>query len=148
MHYSYPIGFSILQCVKCCPCRRNQMSHVKGNIVHKLYRIQSIAPQPLSYFEGLVSTAALEAAKTKQAGRTRTWYTLTLESLNAVLNQVSHSSVADFFLLVHQNHSTSIAMYYNANNCLYLSKSLVKLRQRQRGVSTRNTPMSASGPES
>jgi hypothetical protein len=56
--------------------------------VHKLFRIQNIAPQPLSYFEGLVSPSYLEAARKKQAGKNRTWFTLTVESLNAVLYQV------------------------------------------------------------
>ena len=57
-------------------------------MVHKLFRIQSVAPQPFSYFEGLVPPAAIESAKKKQAGAKRTWYTLTVESLNAFLYQV------------------------------------------------------------
>ena len=53
-----------------------------------LFRIQNLAPQPLSYFEGLVSPTVLEAARKKQAGKHRTWFTLTIEGLNAVLYQV------------------------------------------------------------
>jgi hypothetical protein len=56
--------------------------------VHKLFRIQNIAPQPLAYFEGLVCPTVLEAARKKQAGKNRTWFTLTVEGLNAVLYQV------------------------------------------------------------
>lgn len=69
-------------------CRRNQKSHVETNIVHKLYRIQNIAPQPFAYFEGIVSKATLDSAKAKQAGPKRTWYTLTLEGVTGVLYQV------------------------------------------------------------
>lgn len=78
-------------------CRRNQKSHVATNIVHKLYRIQTIAPQPFSYFEKLVSPAAIESSKKKQSGPKRTWYTLTLEALNAVLYQVSFEIVPNDF---------------------------------------------------
>ena len=73
-------------------CRKNQKSHVTTNLVHKLFRIQNIAPQPLSYFEGLVSPTVLEAARKKQAGKNRTWFTLTVEGLNAVLYQVMSNS--------------------------------------------------------
>ena len=58
------------------------------NLVHKLFHIQNLAPQPLSYFEGLVSPIVLEAARKKQAGKNRTWFTLTVEGLNGVLYQV------------------------------------------------------------
>ena len=58
------------------------------NLVHKLFRIQIIAPQPLSYFQGMVSATVLEAARKKQAGKNRTWYTLTIEGLNTILYQV------------------------------------------------------------
>ena len=75
-------------------CRKNQKSHVTTNLVHKLFRIQNIAPQPLSYFEGLVSPTVLEAARKKQAGKNRTWFTLTVEGLNAVLYQVMSISNA------------------------------------------------------
>ena len=68
--------------------RKNQKSHVTTNLVHKLFRIQNIAPQPLSYFEGLVSPTVLEAARKKQAGKNRTWFTLTVDGLNAVLYKV------------------------------------------------------------
>jgi hypothetical protein len=61
--------------------------------VHKLFRIQNLAPQPLSYFEGLVSPTVLEAARKKQAGKNRTWFILTVEGLNAVLYQVISSSI-------------------------------------------------------
>ena len=73
-------------------CRKNQKSHVTTNLVHKLFRIQSIAPQPLPYFEGLVSPTILEAARNKQAGKNRTWFTLTVEGLNGVLYHVMSSS--------------------------------------------------------
>ena len=56
--------------------------------MHKLFRIQNLAPQPLSYFEGLVSSTVLEAARKKQAGKNRTSFTLTVEGLNAFLYQV------------------------------------------------------------
>ena len=62
-------------------------------MVHKLFRIQSIAPQPFAYFEGIVSKATLDSAKAKQAGPKRTWYTLTLEGLNGVLHQVICSPI-------------------------------------------------------
>jgi hypothetical protein len=58
------------------------------NLVHKLFHIQNIAPQPLSYFQGLVFPTVLEAARKKQAGKDRTWFILTVEGLNAVLYQV------------------------------------------------------------
>jgi hypothetical protein len=61
---------------------------VTTNLVHKLFRIQNIAPQPLAYFHGLVSPTVLDAARKKQAGKNRTWFTLTVEGLNAVLYQV------------------------------------------------------------
>jgi hypothetical protein len=61
--------------------------------VDKLFRIQNLAPQPLSYFEGLVSPTVLEAARKKQAGKNRTWFTLTVEGFNAVLYQVMSSSI-------------------------------------------------------
>jgi hypothetical protein len=69
-------------------CRRNQKSHVTTNLVHKLYRIQSIALQPLQYFENLVSKEDIAASKAKQKSSKRTWYTLTVESLNLVLYQI------------------------------------------------------------
>jgi hypothetical protein len=68
--------------------RKNQKSHVTTNLIHKLFWIQNIAPQPLSYFHGLVSPTVLEAARKKQAGKNRTWFTLTIEGLNTVLYQV------------------------------------------------------------
>jgi hypothetical protein len=46
----------------------------------------------LSYFEGLVSPTILEAARKKQAGKLRTWFTLTVEGLNGVLYQVISTS--------------------------------------------------------
>jgi hypothetical protein len=71
---------------------------VTTNLVHRLFRIQNIAPQPLSYFEGLVSATTLEAARKKQAGKNRTWFTLTVDGLNSVLYQViSTSSVILLF---------------------------------------------------
>ena len=69
-------------------CGKNKKSHVTTNLVHKLFRIQNLAPQPLSYFEDLVSPAVLEAARKKQSGKHRTWFTLTVEGLNAILYQV------------------------------------------------------------
>ncbi|KAG0596742.1 hypothetical protein M758_UG281300 [Ceratodon purpureus] len=66
---------------------RNQKSHVATNLVHRLYQIQNIAPQPLAYFEGLVSKALLNMSKAKQVGNHCTWYTLTLKALNFVLYQ-------------------------------------------------------------
>ena len=63
------------------------------NLVHKLFRIQNIAPQPLSYFQGMVSAIVLEAARKKQAGKNRTWYTLTIEGLNTILYQVMTSTI-------------------------------------------------------
>ena len=71
------------------------------NLVHKLYRIQNLAPQPLSYFQGLVSPTVLEAARKKQAGKNRTWFTLTVEGLTAVLYQVTSSlNVILFFYIL------------------------------------------------
>jgi hypothetical protein len=40
----------------------------------------------------LVSPTVLEAARKKQSGKNRTWFTLTVEGLNAVLYQVISSS--------------------------------------------------------
>jgi hypothetical protein len=40
----------------------------------------------------LVSPTVLEAARKKQAGKNRTWFTLTVEGLNVVLYQVNLSS--------------------------------------------------------
>jgi hypothetical protein len=71
---------------------------VTTNLVHKLFRIQNIALQPLSYFEGLVPATTLEAARKKQAGKNRTWFTLTVDGLNSVLYQViSTSNVIEIF---------------------------------------------------
>jgi hypothetical protein len=39
-----------------------------------------------------VSPTVLEAARKKQAGKNRTWFTLTVEGLNAVFYQVMSSS--------------------------------------------------------
>ena len=102
--------------------RKNQKSHVTTNLVHKLYRIQNIAPQPLSYFEGLVSPAVLEAAKKKQAGKHRTWFTLTVEGLNAVLYQVIQSEK----FLCHFIFDQEIQFTYSYH-CLIFSKRLQKL---------------------
>jgi len=68
--------------------RRNQKSHVSTNLVHKLFRIQNIAAQPVSYFEKLVSKEDLAASDAKQKSKNRTWFTLTVEALNGVLYQV------------------------------------------------------------
>ena len=68
--------------------RKNQKSHVCTNFVHKLFRIQSIAGQPLSYFEKLVSKENLTAADAEQKSKHRTWFTLTVEALNRFLYQV------------------------------------------------------------
>ena len=67
---------------------RNQKSHVCTNLVHKFFRIQSIAGQPLSYFEKLVSKEDLTAADAKQKSKYRTWFTLTIEALNGFLYHV------------------------------------------------------------
>jgi hypothetical protein len=45
----------------------------------------------------LVSPTVLEAARKKQAGKNRTWFTLTVEGLNAVLYQVMSISNVIFF---------------------------------------------------
>jgi hypothetical protein len=92
-------------------CRKNQKSHVTTNLVHKLFRIQNIAPQPLSYFEGLVSPNVLEAARKKQAGKNRTWFTLTVEGLNAVLYQVMLMSIV------------IVSLYFE--RCLHVTDSII-----------------------
>jgi hypothetical protein len=61
---------------------------VKLNLVHKLYRIQNIAGQPLAYFENLVTKKELSDAEKKQKSKAHTWYTLTLDGLITVLYQV------------------------------------------------------------
>ena len=58
--------------------KRNQESHVCTNLVHKLFLIQSITRQPLSYFEKLVFKKDLTAADVKQKSKHRIWFTLTL----------------------------------------------------------------------
>ena len=45
--------------------KRNQKSHVSTNLVHELFRIQSIVGQPLSYFENFVFKEDLTAADAK-----------------------------------------------------------------------------------
>jgi hypothetical protein len=62
------------------------------NLVHILFRIQNIVPQPLTYFQGLVSPIVLEGARKKRAGKNCTWFTLTVKGLNAVLHHVMSSS--------------------------------------------------------
>src|SRR6202022_4501004 len=79
-----------------CFDRRNQKSHVCTNLVHKLFRIQSIAGQPLSYFEKLVSKEDLTAADAKQKSKHRTWFTLTVEALNGLLYQVNFFGILVF----------------------------------------------------
>jgi hypothetical protein len=61
---------------------------VTTNLVHKLYRIQSVAPQSLQYFDSLVSKEDIAASEAKQKSSKRTWYTPIAESLNSVLYQV------------------------------------------------------------
>ena len=104
MHHSY-IYFRF--------ARKNQKSHVTTNLVHKLFRIQNLAPQPLSYFEGLVPPATLEAARKKQLGKHRTWFTLTVEGLNAVLYQVISTSniVVSFELYIWKSFNCVICLF-------------------------------------
>jgi hypothetical protein len=71
-------------------CRCNQKSHVTSNLVHKLYRVQNVGKQPLSYFEKFVSKDDLAAAEAKQKSKQQTWYSLTVDCLNGLLNQVCH----------------------------------------------------------
>jgi hypothetical protein len=59
-------------------------------LVHKLYRVQNVGKQPLSYFERFVSKDDLTAAEAKQKSKQRTWYSLIVDSLNGLLNQVCY----------------------------------------------------------
>lgn len=79
------LGLIIIVCVS---HKRNQNCHVKMNLVHKLYRLQSIAAQPLHYFEKLISKDELIDAEKKLKSKPYTWYTLTIDGLIGVLYQV------------------------------------------------------------
>ena len=93
----------------------NQKSHITTNLVHKLFHIQHIGPQPLAYFQGLVSPTVLEAARKKQVGKNRTWFTLTVDGLNAVLHQVISTShllyLSIFGYKLHEPHSIHCSIY-------------------------------------
>ena len=111
--------------------RKNQKSHVTTNLVHKLFRIQNIAPQPLSYFEGLVSPTVLEAARKKQAGKNRTWFTLTVEGLNAVLYQVMLISIVIVsFHFLRLLHVTDSIICWNYSKRLQKLHMLLKTNTR------------------
>ena len=56
----------------------------------------------MSYFQGLVSPTNLENARKKQAGKQRTWFTLTVDGLNFVLYQVISSSIIIVSLIILQ----------------------------------------------
>jgi hypothetical protein len=64
----------------------NKKSHVTSNLVLKLYQVQTIAPQPHSYFKSQVSKEDLSACEVKHKSSKRTWYTFTAQSLDGLLN--------------------------------------------------------------
>ena len=70
-------------------CRRNQIAHVKLNLVHKLYCLHGLASQPLEYFKHLVTRKDLaDAAKKQKSEKKQTWYALTQDCLINILYQV------------------------------------------------------------
>jgi hypothetical protein len=62
--------------------------HVTSNLVHKLYRVQTIIPAIFLFFESQVFKDDLAASEVKQKSIKRTWYILTAHFLNGLLNQV------------------------------------------------------------
>jgi hypothetical protein len=72
-------------------CRRHEHSHVKSNLVHKLYRVKHLGRQKLEYFKDMVTPEEYKAAEVKQGGKNWTWYSLTQDALNGILYQVASS---------------------------------------------------------
>lgn len=70
-------------------CRRNEKQHVKSNLVHKLFRVKKVGRQPLEYFKDMITPDEYKASELKQSGKNWTWYSLTQDALNGVLNQVN-----------------------------------------------------------
>ena len=68
--------------------RRHENSHVKSNLVHKLYRVKHLGRQKLEYFKDMVTPEEYKAAEVKQSVKNWTWYSLTQDALNGILNQV------------------------------------------------------------
>ena len=60
-----------------------------ANLVHRLYRTQSLAKQPVEFFKSLVSQDDFRAAEAKQSNpKTKTWFSLTTAALASILYQV------------------------------------------------------------
>ena len=64
---------------------KNKKPHVSTNLVHKVFRTQSIARQPLSYLEKIVYKEDFPTASAKQKSKHRTWFTLAIEAFNGSL---------------------------------------------------------------
>lgn len=67
--------------------RRVENSHVQLNLVHKLYRVQRIGRQDVSYFKGIITPEEEAASKLKNLTKS-TWFKLTANALCNVLYQV------------------------------------------------------------